>query len=169
MKFIKKIKIGISNLIYWLPIIWYDRNWDYCYIFDILKHKLNAQADFIEKRNNHFSAEKDVRNMRICSKLCNLVSEGYYEIDWMSYQNTKYKFEPIVGGNYVIKDDVIYENFEPYFLKYPKVYKKVLEEHNDVNKLSNREIAIRMGEINHLRARKLLFKILESEIESWWD
>jgi hypothetical protein len=30
-------------------------------------------------------------------------------------------------------------------------------------------IAMNIGYINHDRARKLLFKIMESEIEKWWD
>jgi hypothetical protein len=30
-------------------------------------------------------------------------------------------------------------------------------------------IAINMSHINHLRAKKLLFSILEENIERWWD
>ena len=30
-------------------------------------------------------------------------------------------------------------------------------------------IAMNIGHINHDRARKLLFKIMEESIESWWD
>jgi hypothetical protein len=30
-------------------------------------------------------------------------------------------------------------------------------------------IAMNIGHINHDRARKLLFKIMEENIEGWWD
>jgi len=34
------LKYGIKNLVKWFPIIWKDRNWDYEYIFPILRKKL---------------------------------------------------------------------------------------------------------------------------------
>jgi hypothetical protein len=32
-----------------------------------------------------------------------------------------------------------------------------------------RILAMNVAHLNHERARKLLFKIMESEIEKWWD
>jgi hypothetical protein len=37
------------------------------------------------------------------------------------------------------------------------------------NRDSKFGIAINISHINHDRARKLLFKILEKNIERWWD
>ena len=31
------------------------------------------------------------------------------------------------------------------------------------------KLAMNIGNINHERARKLLFKIMEQNIEKWWD
>lgn len=33
-------KLGIQNLKYWFPVIWGDREWDECFIYMILLHKL---------------------------------------------------------------------------------------------------------------------------------
>ena len=37
------------------------------------------------------------------------------------------------------------------------------------NKDSRRGIALNVSHMNHNRAKKLLFNILENNIESWWD
>jgi len=65
----KEIKWGIQNLIYWFPIIWKDRNWDGHYIYEVMKHKLKAQANYVGRRDFHTRAQQDARNMRTCVRL----------------------------------------------------------------------------------------------------
>ena len=70
------------------------------------------------------------------------------------------------------------ERFDDYFKKYPLVYKKVLTnkelqifgiEVRDGEIDAKQRIAMNIGRYNHERARKLLFKIMEENIEDWWD
>jgi hypothetical protein len=42
-------------------------------------------------------------------------------------------------------------------------------EDRDSEEETKQVIAMNIGHINHNRARKLLFNILESQIEGWWD
>jgi hypothetical protein len=51
---------GVKNLWYWVPVIWKDRNWDSHYIFDMLQHKLTAQANYIGRRDFHTRDRKSV-------------------------------------------------------------------------------------------------------------
>ena len=65
------------------------------------------------------------------------------------------------------------ENFDDYFKKYPLIYKRVMNGEGGRN-IEGREddkqlIAMNIGYINHDRARKMLFKIMEENIEGWWD
>ena len=70
--------------------------------------------------------------------------------------------------------DLISENFDDYFAKYPRQHKRVVA--GDVNRYkrpikekSKQLIAMEIAHDNQDRSRKLLFKLLEQNIERWWD
>ena len=165
---------GIENLWYWLPVIWKDRNWDHQFIFDILSHKLKAQSEYIGGRGIHVSAERDAEVMMTCVRLIEKVSSEWYSMEYMDYHKTKHWFEPADKEGYSTwESKQLEENFEDYFAKYPLIYKRVMNgegifklEGTDDDK---QRIAMNIAHINHDRARKLLFKIMEQEIERWWD
>lgn len=170
----KTIKKGFQNLWYWFPVIWKDRNWDHRYIFTILKHKLESQGKYIGKYGLHLNNWKDERDMMTCVRLIDKVSEEFYSMEYMDYEKTKHWFEdvPDKPGYSTWESRQLEENFDDYFAKYPLIYKRVMngegwlkiEDENDKHR-----IAMNIAKINHDRARKLLFKILEQEIERWWD
>ena len=171
----KYIKFGVKNLIYWLPIIWKDRNWDSHYIFEIMKHKISGQANYIGRRDLHTRAQQDAKRMRLCVKLMGLVQDEFYSTEYTDYHNTKHWFEdlPEKPGYSSWESRLLEENFDDYFKKYPLIYKRVLNGEGVFGREGREEdkqiIAMNIGHINHDRARKLLFKIMESEIEKWWN
>ena len=174
-----EFKRGIKNLIHWFPIIWKDRNWDSHYIFEILKYKLESQAKHIMDNDRHTRAKHDAGKMMTCVRLMETVQEGTYSSEYSDYHKTKHWFEPINDGKGTStwESRVLEENFDNYFKKYPLIYKRVLNGEAvfplDTSNIDNTEvkqrIAMNIGHINQDRARKLLFKIMESQIEYWWD
>jgi hypothetical protein len=171
----RNFKIGVGNIVYWLPIIWNDRNWDSHYIFEILKHKLTAHANYIAKHDRHTRAQHDAKNMRLCVKLIKLVDDEFYESEHMDYHNAKYWFEPNNDNTNSSswESKMLEENFDNYFAKYPLIYKRVLNGEGLFNikgKEENKElIAMNIGNINQTRAHALLFKIMKDNILGWWD
>jgi len=165
---------GIKSIRYWLPIIWKDRSWDDSYIFTILSHKLKAQAQYIGGRGIHVSAERDAEVMMTCVRLIEKVQEEWYSMEYMDYHKTKHWFEPVEDkeGYSTWESRELEENFDDYFAKYPLIYKRVINGEG-VFKLEGTDdkqrIAMNIAHINHDRARKLLFKIMEQNIERWWD
>ena len=166
---------GIKNLIYWFPIIWKDRNWDDHYIFEIFKHKLKAQAKYIGAGGIHVRAERDAEIMMTCVRLMKLVQEETYSSEYMDYHKSKHWFEDIPDkpGYSSWNSKLMEENFDDYFKKYPLIHKRVLNGEGPFS-LNGREddkqvIAMNIGYVNHARARKLLFKLMEENIERWWD
>ena len=173
----KYFKQGVKNIWYWFPIIWGDRNWDSHYIFEILKHKLNSQAKYISRRDFHTRAQQDSRRMRLCVKLMQLCQDDFYQMEYIDYSKDRNWFKDFDDrpGYSTWESENIWENYNDYFKKYPLVYKKVLKGEG-VFTLDGRDdsemkkiIAMNIGYVNHDRARKLLFKIMEENIESWWD
>jgi len=170
----KHFKQGIKNLWYWFPIIWKDRNWDSSFIFTILSHKLKAQSAYIGDRGIHVSAERDAEIMMTCVRLIEKVDDEYYNMEYMDYHKTKHWFEPCEDkpGYSIWKSKELEENFDDYFKKYPLIYKRVMNGEGvfKLNGTNDKErIAHNIAHINHDRARKLLFKIMEQHIERWWD
>ena len=73
-------------------------------------------------------------------------------------------------GHKELRIEELSENFDEYFKKYPLIHKKVINmKKTPFRKDDKCGIAINIAHINHGRAKKLLFKILEKNIERWWD
>jgi hypothetical protein len=171
----KEIKRGIQRTWYWLPIIWKDRDWDGHYIFEIMKHKLQAQAQYIGDRDFHTRAQQDARRMRLCVKLMQKVQDEDYTMEYMEYHKDRVWFTDCEDrpGSSLMNSEQVWEKFDDYFKKYPLIYKRVMNGEG-VFGLEGREddkhvIAMNIAHLNHDRARKLLFKIMEENIEGWWD
>ena len=173
----KYFKQGVKNLWYWFPIIWKDRNWDGHYIFEILQHKLEGQANYIGRKDLHTRAQLDAKRMRLCISLIKKVQEEDYTMEYMDYHKDRVWFTDVEDrpGNSLYNSEEVWEKYDEYFAKYPLVYKRVMKgdgvftldgrNESDIKRV----IAMNIAHLNHDRARKLLFKIMEENIEGWWD
>jgi hypothetical protein len=179
---LKEFKSSVSKLIRWLPIIWKDRDWDDHYIWELMKNKLRWQANYIAKRDWHTRAELDAKRMRLCANLMDKVQDEFYSSEYSDYHETDFNWldVPDKPEYKELKIETTSERFNEFFKKYPLVYKKVLMD-NKLQMFSieprdgetevdiKQRIAMNIGHYNHNRARKLLFKIMEENIEGWWD
>lgn len=173
----KYFKQGVKNLWYWFPIIWKDRDWDGHYIFEILQHKLAAQANYIGRRDFHTRAQLDAKRMRLCISLIKKVQEEDYTMEYMDYAKDRVWFTDVEDrpGSSLYNSEEVWEKYDEYFAKYPLVYKRVMKGegvftlHGRDEADIKRVIALNIAHLNHDRARKLLFKIMEENIEGWWD
>lgn len=170
------IKRGIKNIWYWLPIIWKDRHWDSHYIFDIMIHKIKAQSKYIGSRDIHTRAKRDAEIMMTCVRLMERVQDEFYSSEYSDYHNTKHWFEPADKEGYSTWESrILSEDFDSYIKKYPLIEKRVMNgegvfslDGEDSLEIKQK-LAMNIGHINHERARKLLFKLMEQNIEKWWD
>ena len=179
---LKEFKSSVSKLIRWLPIIWKDRDWDDHYIWELMKNKLRWQANYIAKRDWHTRSELDAKRMRLCANLMDKVQDEFYSSEYSDYHEADFNWLDVPDRTDYkeLKIETTSERFNEFFKKYPLVYKKVLMD-NKLQMFSieprdgetevdiKQRIAMNIGHYNHNRARKLLFKIMEENIESWWD
>jgi len=173
----KTILQGLKNLWYWLPIIWKDRNWDHSFIYDVMKHKMTSQADYISRNDRHTRAQQDARRMRLCVKLMQLCQDETYSLEYSDYHKDKHWFEPCEDkeGYSTWESENIWENYDAYFKKYPLIYKRVMNGEGPFPLTGKNEvdikqrIAMNIGHVNQERAHKLLFNIMEENIRGWWD
>lgn len=167
---------GIKNLIKWFPTIWKDRDWDHGFIYEIIKVKLNNQAKYVGGKNRHTTAKRDAEIMLLCSKLIQRCQDDFYDMEYMDYHESNYNWVDIEGkpDRKGLDVELVSENFDDYFKKYSRIYKKVLSgEINRFNRLIEEKdkqlIAMEIAHENQYRCRKLLFKIMEQRISGWWD
>jgi len=73
-RFIRRSK----NLFRWLPIIWNDEQWDYYYIFEVLKHKLIFTAEHTRKHGYHVNSSYDADRMMLCVRLIDKIQNEDY-------------------------------------------------------------------------------------------
>jgi hypothetical protein len=167
---------GVKNLWKWFPTIWKDRDYDGHYIYELLRVKIEHQAKYIGDRNIHTEAKRDAERMRLVARLIKLQQDDFYDMEYMDYHETKYDFVPTDETKkwYTMEDELVSENFEEYFAKYLRQYKRVLSGEVDrysrpIEEKDKKLIAMEIAHENHERSRELLFKILNEHIERWWD
>jgi len=177
MNMLREFITGIKNLWAWFPIIWKDRDWDGWFIYQIIEFKLTRQSKYIGKMDRHVRAQKDARDMLICSKLIAKVKEDYYELEHFDYYKSVIRYTKMVGFDDRVEMDIdlVYENFDLYFSKYPKWHSKAVEfikknqDSYNVDHTDKLLVARTMGDLRQNRAKELLFNIMCNRIEGWWD
>ena len=170
------ISQGFKNLWKWLPIIWKDRDWDNHFIFEVLKFKIKNTAKYTEKKQRFVGWESEVRYMRICEKLITSIQDEHYSHEYFDYYDNTFSFEKIENSdNFEMKSEVTRDDLQSYINKYPNTKRFVMNHPkyskftNSMSEATNSRLAMVMGIARHEKAKKLLFKILENRIESWWD
>lgn len=80
MQWLRNIYYGIRNLIRWAPIIWQDRDWDYCYALKIMELKFRNMATAMNRNGRHVGYERVVRELTICAELCSRLTNNNYDL-----------------------------------------------------------------------------------------
>ena len=157
---------GVKNLWNWFPVIWKDRDWDQTFIYEVLIHKLEKQAKYIGERDWHTRAKREAEKMLLCARLARLQQEDLYALEYLDYFEQDHKFIPTDETKkwFTMESTVTRDDLNDYFEKYSRQYKLI-----DKTDKDNYYIAIQIARNNQERSRKLLFKIMEENIEGWWD
>jgi len=181
----KDLYQGIRNIIRWFPVIWKDRDWDDHYIWQVMMTKLTFQAKYIREKGLHVDNVRDAEKMELCVRLMKLISDEFYTGEYMDYHKSKFHFDPVTKEELdemsedkrklyedcsTLRIEEIWEKYDDYFKKYPHAYKEVTKTDKYIfDNKSKQTIAMNMGYYLHNKARRILFTLLERNIESWWD
>jgi len=90
-----KLKIKqLRKLIRWIPIIWRDRDWDYYFVYEILKQKLVDTEKYIRKDGVHIYNDADADSILKAIDLIEKVQTEYH-IDKYLSEATEWSAEGI--------------------------------------------------------------------------
>jgi hypothetical protein len=104
------------------------------------------------------------------------VRDEYYTTEYMDYHETEYDFVDCdIPGHKRLETTELSERFDEYFRKYqstmrkvvanPKVFDYIEEDYKD----RKSTLALLIARENHSKARRILFTLMERNIEAWWD
>lgn len=175
---IKSFIQSIKNIIYYFPIIWKDRDWDYIFIYEILKSKLKKHAQYTYSNNQFVNSEAHADKMWLCYKLIDIQQNQFYSEEYFDFYDSSIEWLDIEGLSKLkqFNSNITWENFDEYFKKYPKPYKMAVEGKLDKfhregieSKEDKLSIAMEIGEYNQARSKKILFDLLHENLERWWE
>lgn len=161
---------GVKNLIKWFPIVWKDRNWDDSFFWTIVKFKISDMAKTHGSRMPYVGYERNVEIMNLIVRLIEKFESETYLHEYYDYVEDKVWFEKIEGtDNYEMKSETLMDNLDEYFKKYP-LLKKQAEQHLIYKQNPDRvTLAISMGMIEHEKAKRLIFELLNRNVNKWWE
>lgn len=183
------IKYGIENIFSWFAIIWNDRDWDQGYLFNIMIHKIDRMEAYNDEHRYTESSPDKVKYLKLTKELLKRVSDEYYFNEYHKYHKIELYEVPYVVPSGLDKTDfgfhndenlddfvrveteVVEDNLDEYFEKYPRELELLLDEKPKYD-ITDPEwrgtIALYLGRRMQNKAKRLLFKILEEKVESWW-
>lgn len=153
-----RLKAGLKNLFKWFPIIWRDRDFDYAYLLEIVKFKLQNMISCFNSHIEVTSTSNEVRYMKICISLIEKIESDFYDFEPCDYLLDTH---PSARKNDNTPTD--------FFKKYPGSYRKAISDPRFKNYTKSDDgIAIAMGMVRNEKARRILFSILNQKIQHWW-
>jgi hypothetical protein len=153
----KRFYTGVKRLIEFTPIIWNSYDWDYVYSVDLFKFQLLRMADYFDKYGHLENNRYNARRIRTICKLMDRTYNEYY-ID-SAYDSLMEKYGKEAFEFETVSDDNGKRTFQQKYESYPNA-SEIEEERSKSFK-----IAIKKQE----KAHKLLWKLIEHDIQRWWD
>ena len=151
------ILTGIKNLWRWKGVIWNDRQYDQLFLFKTLKKKIDLMIDEFEQVNYYVGAEKDIKNMRICSLLLDRIIKDEYGEN--VFKNHDRKWGEIQLSVEEEDDDFSKLNVYREGANTPELKEK---EGKQFSRLIRQEEHLKRQDINYL------FTLLKKYIRNWW-
>jgi hypothetical protein len=156
--FIKRKIWQIKNVIKWLPIIWKQYDFDYSYSLEVFKFQLQKQAEFLESNKSRTqSASYNSKRIRTILKLMDKVYNQEYSMEYQNILKEKYG-DNVMNANFVSNGD------NSNYLEWE------WESWDNADEISKiKDDLFKISQEKQDKAHKLLWKLIEHNIQGFWD
>ena len=143
-----KIKVGISNILWWFKVIWNDRQYDFEFIYVIELRKIQRMIKWWSSGETITEKELILRDLKICEYLLKVIIG---EIDYTTIiesitSSTEYSYK----FNHYINT------------RNSKRFLKITEE-------LDKNHWVYLNDLYIEKCRNLYYLIRKYRIETWWD
>jgi hypothetical protein len=168
---------GVKNLIEWFSIIWEDRDYDSHYLMVLMKFKIQKMSKLQGSTNSHASTQRNVEIMNTVVRLIDKVVDETYRHEYYDYFESTFKFVKVERSDnnpkredyYSMEEEITRDDTQDYIKKYPRTYKQVTNHSWYKDDISPTMIPMIMGDIRHEKAKRLLYTLMERNVEKWWE
>lgn len=143
-----KIKVGISNILWWFKVIWNDRQYDFEFIYVIELRKIQRMIKWWSSEETITEKELILRDLRICEYLLKVI------IGEIDYTTIIESITPSTEYSYRFNHYINTRNSKR-FLKVPE---KLDKNH-----------WVYLNDLYIEKCRNLYYLIRKYRIETWWD
>ena len=161
---------GVKNLIKWGPIIWKDRDWDDSFLFEIIKFKILNMSESHGKTMTYVGSQRNVEIMDTIVRLIDKFQTEHYQHEFLDYIDDEYSFVQIEGtDSFEMKTVNLRNDLDQYFAKYPLLKNRATNHPFYQKNPSDNSLGMSMGKVQHDRAKRLIFELLNRNVEKWWE
>lgn len=161
------IKIGFKNIFKWWMVIWQDRDFDFSYMEELIKFKLESMESFFRSDDTHIlEAENIADEIREAIDILDNLIKGKYEDDAYKEYYDKYP----------IDNDFLKDTFEPCEEEKERVDAGLPARSfvwKGTKQTEEQDILFKkcsvMAEEKQLELRNKLYDILNKKSQCWWD
>ena len=143
-----KIKVGISNILWWFKVIWNDRQYDFEFIYVIELRKIQRMIKWWSSGETITEKELILRDLRICEYLLKVI------IGEIDYTTIIESITPSTGYSYKFNHYINTRN--------SKRFLKITEE-------LDKNHWVYLNDLYIEKCRNLYYLIRKYRIETWWD
>jgi hypothetical protein len=147
----------LKRLIKYVPVIWNSEDFDYRYALELFEMKLEDMAVFMESDKAwSVDSKQEAKRIRMVLRLMEKVYDEDYAVEYLK------KLEDIYGEGIMDFEFVSFEN--SYKLKYN--YQN-LPNAKEIEEMENKLFL--KSRHKQQKAHKLLWNLIEHNIQRWWD
>lgn len=150
----------VIRVIQWIPVIWKTHDWDSAYAIDVFAYQLERTAKRLESVT-HYNGKPEARRIRMILRLMKKVCDEDYSMEWMDIEDRVFGKSKLVFHPAPEFGDGMMEIHREYDRKYTAKEREMIDE-------SMRELRLRCY-AKQERAHKLLWDLIEHNIQRWWD
>ena len=143
-----KIKVGISNILWWFKVIWNDRQYDFEFIYVIELRKIQRMIKWWSSGETITEKELILRDLRICEYLLKVI------IGEIDYTTIIESITPSTRYSYKFNHYINTRN--------SKRFLKITEE-------LDKNHWVYLNDLYIEKCRNLYYLIRKYRIETWWD
>lgn len=161
---------GVRNLFQWFTIIWWDRDWDEHYLYEIMKFKITKMSQSHGKVMPHVRSERNVEIMKTVVTLMDKIQREDYLHEYFNFCDRKIEFKKVGDGDfYEVETTMLEDNLDDYYAKYYRTYKLAYDHPWYTQNPTRETLAMCMSQIQHDKAKRVLFSLMSNNIEKWWQ
>lgn len=155
IRFLNRVK----RLLEFVPVIWNSYDWDHSYATKLFAYQLQRMVNHLEKHKSHVEWQNDVSRIKTALELLERVETDYYlyatvEKVEKKYGPSKLDFIEVSGEGHYSLERTFEKNYSE-------------EELNTIEAEHDR--AVQEGTHLQNKAKRVLWKFIEHNIENWWS